>query len=863
MIKRKTSILVVFVMLLTLALPLTSATASDNSVDVTINTSLERSEISPFIYGVNQDLPGQTVTARRLGGNRLTGYNWENNASNAGSDWFHSSDNYLLNSTGVPAEDWNKPGSVVTTFHKQSLSQNVQHTLITLQAAGYVSADMDGYVEESETAPSDRWKEVKFEKGSEFSLEPDLNDDYVYMDEFVNFLVNEFGDASTPTGIKGYSIDNEPGLWSHTHALLHPEQATCEEILQRGAALSKAVKNVDPHAEIFGPALYGFNAYLSFQNAPDWEQIQAEGNYNWFIDYYLDQMKKESDKAGKRLLDVLDIHYYPEARGGGSRVTFGEDIKNIECNKARLQAPRTLWQKEFREDSWIGEPWFDDYRPIIPKVQESINNYYPGTKLGITEYDFGGGNHITGGIAQADALGIFGKYGLYYATYWGDQNKNYIVSGFNLYTNYDNNGSTYGNTNVKCNISDYELGSAYASIVDEKDDKLHIILLNKNYNESTTFNLSIESSSNYVSGEAFGFDRTSSDITERTPITNIVDNKFSYTLPPLSAFHIILDSNDEGILYGDINNDGKVNSIDCALLGRYLLEVTTDINTLAADLNCDNLINSSDYTILSRYILSIIKTLPYINESPNIPPKAAFTLSPGEELTTDTRITFDASESSDPDGIISHYAWDFGNGYETSGEVVNYKYSNPGSYKVKLVVTDNLGLTNSITKTIEVTSATGDNARFNFEDGTLHGFMAGGNVSSEISNTTDKAFKGERALKWDISSTGTEEEPIANLLIDGSLLVNPGETATYRVWIPENAPIRSIQVYIMPHSSDWTDFDWNSTWAGYEYVKKGDWNELTLTLPDTVDDSLPQQLGIQCETNGSGNFTIYVDSIDW
>ncbi len=861
MLKRKTSILVVFVMIFTLVLPLTSAMANDNSVDITINTSLERSEISPFIYGVNQDLPGQTVTARRLGGNRLTGYNWENNASNAGDDWHHINDDYLLRSTGVAMEDYDKPGSVVTTFHNQSLEQNVEHTLITLQASGYVSADMDGYVEETEIAPSSRWKEVKFEKNAPFSLEPDLDDDYVYMDEFVNFLVNQFGDASTPTGIKGYAIDNEPGLWAHTHPMLHPEQASCEEVVQKGVALSKAVKNVDPYAQIFGPSLYGFNAYLSFQNAPDWENL--EGNYNWFIDYYLDQMKQESEKAGERLLDVFTFHYYSEARGGGDRVTFGEDIKNIECNKARLQAPRTLWQKEYVEDSWIAEPWFDDFRPIIPKIQQSIDQYYPEAKLGITEYDFGAGNHITGGIAQADALGIFGKHGLYYATYWGDQNKSYIVSALNLYTNYDNNNATYGNTNVKCDVSDHEIASGYASIVDENDDKLHIILLNKNYDESTTFNLSIESSSNYSAGKVFGFDRSSSAITERAPITNINNNNFSYTLPPLSAYHIVLDSNEEGILFGDLNNDGKVNSIDGALLGRYLLEVNTDINVLAADLNGDNLVNSIDYTILGRYILGVISSLPYVDNLQNSPPKAAFNFSPEEEITTDTRITFDASESSDADGDIVHYAWDFGDSREDSGETVNYKYSNPGSYEVKLVVTDNLGATDSITQTIEVTSATEDNARFNFEDGTLQGFLTGGDVSSEISNSSTKSFRGERSLKWDISSIGTEDEPIANIVIDGDLLVKPGETVTYRIWIPADAPIRSIQPYIMPHSSDWTTFDWYSTWAGYEYVEKGAWNEFTLTLPETADHSLPQQFGIQCEVSGSGDFTIYVDSIDW
>ena len=58
--------------------------------------------ISPYIYGTNQLLVGgENWTAMRFGGNRLTGYNWENNASNAGSDWNQSSDDYLASSFGV------------------------------------------------------------------------------------------------------------------------------------------------------------------------------------------------------------------------------------------------------------------------------------------------------------------------------------------------------------------------------------------------------------------------------------------------------------------------------------------------------------------------------------------------------------------------------------------------------------------------------------------------------------------------------------------------------------------------------------------------------------------------------------------
>ncbi|AEV68200.1 glycoside hydrolase family 44 protein [Acetivibrio clariflavus] len=841
-------------------LPVSAAQAS---VDVSIDTQANRLPISPYIYGVNQDLPGQTVTARRLGGNRTTAYNWENNASNAGSDYIHSSDNYLVEYIGVPREDSEKPGAVATTFHDQSLAQNVPYTLLTLQAAGYVSADKYGEVKPKDAAPSERWKEVKFAKNAPFSLTPDLTDDYVYMDEFVNFLVNKYGSASSPTGVKGYSVDNEPALWAHTHSRVHPDPVTCEELVEKTAELSKAVKNVDPDAEIFGPALYGFAAYLSLQSAPDWE-AGLKDNYDWFVDYYLEKMKEKSDEAGMRLLDVFDIHYYPEARGGGSRITFGEDSSNIECNKARLQAPRTLWQGSYREDSWIAEPWFDSFRPILPRIQESINKYYPGTKLAITEYDFGAGNHITGGIAQADVLGIFGENNVYLATYWGDRNKDYIVAGINLYTNYDGKGSKYGDISVKASVSNDELASAYASVEEADDGKLHIILLNKNYDNSTIFNISINSDKQYKSGKAWGFDRASSQITQRPAVTRISNNKFTYTLPALSAYHIVLDAADTTepeVLVGDVNKDGDINVIDYALMKKYVLGMLDEIDVAAADINVDGEVNSIDCSLMKAYLLGMIKEIPYYEETENEEPVASFTISNSEPV-TDEDIIFDASDSTDPDGNIVYYAWDFGDGSEGKGKTVKHKYAKPGTYTVKLIVTDDKYANSSpATKTITVTQATGDNSEFGFE-GTTQGFIVSGEkgTTATLSVTSENTFKGNGALKIDVVSA---DGGMFDVKLDGPSIVPPGSKVTFRVWIPSNAPLSEIQGYVMPHDPSWSKIIWNGAWGGYEYMKKDAWNELTLIMPEDTDMSLMQQIGVQFKTNDAAEFTVYVDSIDW
>lgn len=75
---------------------------------------------------------------------------------------------------------------------------------------------------------------------------------------------------------------------------------------------------------------------------------------------------------------------------------------------------------------------------------------------------------------------------------------------------------------------------------------------------------------------------------------------------------------------GDLNGDGKVNSIDFAYLRGYLLKVDTYSESVLegnADLNMDGKVNSLDFALLRQYVLGMIKTLPYVAEQPTPTPQ--------------------------------------------------------------------------------------------------------------------------------------------------------------------------------------------------------------------------------------------------
>ncbi|MBO3754734.1 MAG: PKD domain-containing protein [Candidatus Brockarchaeota archaeon] len=87
--------------------------------------------------------------------------------------------------------------------------------------------------------------------------------------------------------------------------------------------------------------------------------------------------------------------------------------------------------------------------------------------------------------------------------------------------------------------------------------------------------------------------------------------------------------------------------------------------------------------------------------STNYLPIAKFSCTPAK-VGLGEDVIFDASASSDPDGRISLYKWEFGDGGEGSGVNVKHSYQGLGDYLVTLTVTDNEEARNSTVKLIRV-----------------------------------------------------------------------------------------------------------------------------------------------------------------
>jgi hypothetical protein len=501
----------------------TAFTQDMQTVQFTVDAAKPGKPISRFIYGVNLGLDGpySNLTLTRAGGNRWTAYNWTNNASNAGSDWQYQND-ALLGGGDVPG------GALIAAL--KSAGEHGAGMVVTVPIAGYVAADKNGGGDVRKSGPDylqTRFRKSLPRKGSAFTLDPSPKSEVVYQDEFVNWVIKHFPYGVTdPARPIFFSLDNEPDLWASTHAEIHPVNPTYEEMVQRTIDYSRAIKDAVPAAIIFGPVNYGWQGYVRLQNA-------ADANNRDFQEFYLQRMAQAEKQYGKRLLDVLDVHWYPEAQGGGKRVAGTES--NPEVVEARVQAPRSLWDPTYTETSWITKDSLHGPIKLLPRLQEKIDKFYPGTKLAITEYNYGGGGHISGAIAEADALGIFGREGVYAACQWPLSDKQpFVAAAFQMFRNFDGKNGAFGDTSISATTGNTADTSLYASTDSANPKRLVMVAINKTAHPiDGVFKLS------HIAPGAMAAIYQLTDVgaaPKSSGNTTIADpENFHYTLPPYSV----------------------------------------------------------------------------------------------------------------------------------------------------------------------------------------------------------------------------------------------------------------------------------------------------------------------------------------
>jgi hypothetical protein len=159
-------------------------------------------------------------------------------------------------------------------------------------------------------------------------------------------------------------------------------------------------------------------------------------------------------------------------------------------------------------------------------------------KLGITEYNTGGCQHIAGTLAQADNLGIFGAQGVYAATYWPlGSDEPYCMAAFRAFRGFDGASATFGNVAVRAASSDVQSVAAYASTDSAHSGRTVFVAINRSTSAKQALFTGLD-----VSGTAHLYRISASSAAGQNPVRPVAAGtqavsgpSFSLSLPPLSV----------------------------------------------------------------------------------------------------------------------------------------------------------------------------------------------------------------------------------------------------------------------------------------------------------------------------------------
>jgi hypothetical protein len=510
-----------------------------SQVNITIDPTKDVKMISPALYGRNNSLPkesyAQALTAaervrlresgvqflREGGGNNATKYNWRKRLSSH-PDWYNN----------VYGNDWDAGAK----FLRDSLP---------LSTKGFWSFQLIGKAASTGSSNFNDWGynssqwwtgtaqnlagggQVNTGGGSAATVNgnPNLYLENWTADSTVGILDHWFNTLNIPKErVTYWNMDNEPEIWNGTHDDIISASYPAESYMQSYFAVAKKARAKFPAIKLVGPVPANEWQWYNWMN----RITGSDGKYYAWLEFFIKRCAEEQKTSGVRLLDVLDIHFYPSESTPEQIVqlhhvffdrnyvyTGANGVKNLTGSWDNTQT------KEY----------------IFGRINDWLTLYFGqnhGIKLGLTEIDVNNSTPSVVSTWYASMLGEFMKNDVEIFTPWSW--KTGMWETLHLFSRYNQTQAVQGAS------SDETFVSAYPSVNAAKDS-MTVVLVNRSTTEtkSTTLNFT-----NFIventTAEAL---RLSSLPTTETFISHnqnaiqrsfasFASNKTTLSLPPLS-----------------------------------------------------------------------------------------------------------------------------------------------------------------------------------------------------------------------------------------------------------------------------------------------------------------------------------------
>ena len=472
------------------------ATMSTAAIDITVDTQKGVKKISPYLYGRNidkiSDGTAETDTTeeafisqmleagihflRANNGNNATRYNWRHKMTvhpdwynNVYShDWANTAQKVLGKMPGIDA----MYAFQLTGFAASSTDYNFgdwnwkqEHGFyatqtLDLAGGGEVSEDGKTLIKAGDyTLYNMEWP-----ADSTVAIIP-------YWRDELKFDMSRF---------KYWSMDNEMEIWRGTHSDLDLP-VTGDFLVEHYIDVAKKARAQWKDIKLTGPVTANEWQWCHIGAYNDESRPKIDGKEYCWLEFFIKKIAETQKSSGERLLDVLDIHWYPsekdyESRVNWYRVLFDTTYYYKGGNGVRCASGTCDWSDK--------DKGYRSY--ILTRINDWLDKYFGkdhGVTLGITETSLiDEDDPMVTALTYASFIGTMQDNGVEIFTpwTWGDG----MYETVHLF-------SRYGHRNrIESLSTNDSLVSAYSSVT-SKGDSLTIIFVNRAEKDAQQINLSI------------------------------------------------------------------------------------------------------------------------------------------------------------------------------------------------------------------------------------------------------------------------------------------------------------------------------------------------------------------------------------